>query len=298
MRTLRQVVRCMGPIVVAAGFAVGQAHAATDVVWTFGTSGSPSGSFQYLGSDGETSVAASGWSNKRTCLDDGTCGANATTSSAGNEFGSEPLVSFGPSGLGVDRAGEEPPEHATDSNGLTEFVLLSFETAVSLKSLQINWPTSGYDTDMTVLAYTGQGIAAGANAEVADGFGDAALGTEFQWLNSSTSDLAGTVGLTNGGWKLISNLYNVSAGSMVGINNSTNVSSSYWIIGAFNSHLTACSGDGINTDGTAKCKPDYNKLFAVKGDIPTHFNTPEPTTLGLFGLGLVGLRLSRKLRHA
>lgn len=287
MDAAKTLTRRIGPMTaIVCGLAVGTAHAATDVVWTFSNSGSPSSTFSYLGTDGTTKATATGWSNRRTCDNSGTCGTTSTTA-ANNEFGSEAMASFS-GGIAVQRSSESSPEHATDNNGLTEFVLLSFDSAVSLKSLQINWPTSTYDTDMTVLAYNGQNIAVGANGEVLDGFGDAALGTEFQWLNSDTSDTAGTVGLTNGGWKLISNLYNVDDHTMVNINNNTNVVSSYWIIGAYNSHLTS-GGDSTK---------DYNKLFAVMGDIPTgHHGTPEPATLGLFGLGLVGLRFARTFRR-
>lgn len=168
------------------------------------------------------------------------------------------------------------PEHAIDNQGRYEMALLTFDQLVKLTDVRIDWPTSGYDTDMTVLAYTGATTSA---TQLADSLAASTWGTLTGWT------------------AVAANLANVASGSPRSIGNTNNVSSSYWLIGAYNP-LPSSTGGG---DGSY----DYIKLYSVTGSICTQgtpgcgtpsgdpSRVPEPGTLALFGAALVvmiGLR--------
>lgn len=173
------------------------------------------------------------------------------------------------------------PEHAIDNNQRYEMVMLSFGAGqkVNLTNVKFGWTgTSNYaggDSDYTVLAYTGN--------------------TPF------SGSLAGSTwgSLLSSGWQLIGNYENAlqnenrslnSAG--VAVPNVSNVYSSFWLIGAFNP-----LNNNAQTGGY-----DYLKLSAVTGNVCTPNTpgcgnkTPEPGSLALLGLGLLGLVRMRKHR--
>lgn len=224
----------------------------------------------------------SGWANTSSYAT-----GNGGGSSANDEFVSYNLSSYS-SGIVINR-NESSPEHAIDNYGPEEFVLFVFNQPVVLTDLWIGWPDNTYDTDMTVLAYTGT---------------DSYNSTYMPNLNSDPTDTTGTTrGLTNAGWDLVGDpnysghLSNVDSDKYVSIKNTGNVASTHWLVGAYNKYLSGAVSGITNDD-------DYAKLKKIRGFVnetpgcqpgdPCNGTVPSPATAALLGLGLLLLR-KRKL---
>lgn len=163
-----------------------------------------------------------------------------------------------------DASEDQSPEHAVDNNGRYEMLMLSFSTSVALSGLRIGW--QGGDSDMTVLAWTGPS-------------------------GSSPSLTGQTWGGLGSGWSVIGNYSNIVASTTTdNAINSGNVSSSYWLVGAYN-NLAAGTTSGLTAND------DYVKIYSVTGNAaPPTTRVPEPGSLTLFGLAMVGLVSMRKRR--
>lgn len=157
------------------------------------------------------------------------------------------------------------PNHAIDnssSSGIIDMMLLSFTSAEILKSVTIGW--SGTDGDFQVLAYTGS-------------------------APFSTNSIVGKTAaqMLTGGWSLVTTVNGAGNISTPDVNyavNAGNVSSSYWLISAYNS---AFGGSTIATTGV-----DAIKVLAVTTQGST--NVPLPNTLALAGLGLFAIARMRR----
>lgn len=158
------------------------------------------------------------------------------------------------------------PEHAIDNNQRYEMVMLQFSTAVNLSSLNLGY-VGGTDADFTVMAFQG---AAGKQA---------LAGKAWNALDA--------------GWKLVGNYENTTTGEK---NISNSYYSSFWLVGAYNPMVGGGTGDATN---------DYFKLKSVTGCAlgattidckPRGGSAPEPGTLLLMGVGLVGLLRLRGVR--
>jgi hypothetical protein len=154
------------------------------------------------------------------------------------------------------------PEHAIDNDQRNEMALLQFGTKTRLTTATFGW--TGADADVSVMAWMGSG--------------------------APPSLTGATWGALPSGWTTVGNYttlaHNSTSDQTLAIN-SGGIVSSYWLIGAYNA-LAAGTKDttGALMDGNS----DYVKIKAVTGKIP------EPGTLALLGLGLVGFFYTSRRR--
>lgn len=167
------------------------------------------------------------------------------------------------------------PGHSIDSfNNDFDMVLLSFNQKVDLTGFNIGWAqeTTNLDrADISVVAFTGSG-----NASV----------TGNTW--------AGIAG--SGDWSTIGEYRDVSDYSYQDV--TTDVKSKYWLVGAYNPvFLNPGEIDGTWASGGN----DGFKLASVQGISSsgggiTVTSVPEPTSLAILSLGLLGF-LSMRKKH-
>ena len=188
---------------------------------------------------------------------------------SGSAFTAASLSDQGGSGRGMSTGTDSgSPNHAIDNSGTTEMMSLQFGTNVDLDSVTVGW--SSTDADLSVLAYTGSG---------------------------SPTSVAGRTWsqLLASGWSLIGHYAGTGAGTRS--INAGNVTSSWWLISAFNSGFGG-SSSGLNNGD------DYVKLLAVAGSAVSACapGTPgcsgqqvsEPASLALFGLAALGVMAVRR----
>lgn len=224
-------------------------------------------------------AAPTGWSNTNGSLIEKQLGGTSTTThfvnyGGGNGLGINNNDGCATTGCSGDQGDirSDQPEHAIDNQGRYEMVMLSFSEMVKLTQVRIGWAGST-DSDITVMAYQ-----QGAGVPV---------------LTDKTF-----TAVSLAGWSLIGNYADVGVAT-VNIN-AQNTVSSYWLIGAYNP-LGGAVATGF-TDGD-----DYVKLKSVTGCAarevgcsppPPSNNVPEPGSLALVGLGLLGVIRLRKARQA
>jgi hypothetical protein len=214
-----------------------------------------------------------------------TVSAFSTTGDSGASSGSAPdyfqtahLTQWG-GGFGVRSQEDGPvgsqPHHAIDNNdkqnnesdrGDVDVIQFSFNENMSLNGLNIGWGGSGYgtDSDVSVLFY-----------DEANGSGDKSLaGKTFAQLLSN-------------GWSLIGHYSNLQVGSTEAIN-AANIFSSDWLITAYTPEAGGEQGWSFGND--------FFKLSGLSGDLtvdnPDQGSVPEPSSIALFLLGLIGWKMS------
>ncbi len=181
-----------------------------------------------------------------------------STSGSGSTYATANLALYNGYGFGVrnqtETLGVTSPDHSMDNNGQTDLIALNFGSAkADLSSLTIGWKST--DSDISLLYYTGSGTPD--------------FTTQLQGLTIAQ--------LLTKGWSLVSNYANLAVGTAKTVN-SSDYSSSWWLVSAYN------SGYG----GAAMGTTDYVKLLGVAAALttppPPSSKVPEPSTLALLGL--------------
>jgi hypothetical protein len=237
------------------------ANAAAEIKWTFKTGGVATGtsngnSRQYSGNAlGAPTVIGTAWSNTA----DGPSGANTVIQDAylGSYSGGLGVTNRDPNA--GDLGEGSSPEHSTDNNDRYDSVLFSFSQAIDVNKVEIGWRST--DSDITVLAYTGANVPVIADKTYSQ--------------------------LTSSGWTLVGHYANLATNTPMSVNDA-NLSSAYWIVGAYNPTVGGSAGWTIGDD--------YVKILALYGDNapPPPHSTPEPSAAAMLVPGLLGIALTRR----
>lgn len=228
---------------------------------------------------------------------------NASSKLSGS-WASASLTQYSGNGQGMTTGTDSgSPYHALDNNGNTEGVLLSFSASTVLTSIGLGFVDSTAASPELACKTTATGV---ITYGTSCGSGKTSLGktvdvSVFRWTGTSAPTLAGTAAGTMAGWELVGNYgdFILDTNNPYNQVNSAGKTSSWWLITAYNSGFTqsaATESRGSLTNGD-----DYFKLFAAAGNKctgsvdangvcgGTTVKVPEPATLALAGVALIGV---------
>ncbi len=231
---------------------------------------------------------------------------NATTGKVSGNWTAGTLTQFSGNGQGMYSGTDNgSPYHALDNNQNTEGVLLSFSASTVLTSIGLGYTATTGTAEKACI--NGSGVVVGT----VTGSTNCASGTTksssvtvdisvFRWTGTTAPTLAGVNASSMAGWELVGNYGDMISDKTDPYNlvNSQGKTSSWWLITAYNSGFSQTAGE---SRGTLTNGDDFFKLYSVAGSKctstvgsngvcgGTSVKVPEPATLALTGVALVGM---------